>query len=62
MGDLPGYDAWKTRDPDEDRCEFCGVNMRYADMRFGPDECTGECGRRFDDPDRARDERMDDGK
>lgn len=24
---LPGYDAWKTHNPDDDRCEFCGVHL-----------------------------------
>lgn len=48
---LPGYDAWKTRDPREDHCEFCGVHARQCRAGWQPDECTGECGQTWRDPD-----------
>jgi hypothetical protein len=50
MGELPGYDDWKTRDPDEDRCEYCGVSLRGLDG-WQPDRCTGECRRSWRDAD-----------
>lgn len=61
MSNLPGYDEWKTRDPDEGLCEFCGVHERSCRGGWQPDCCTGECGRNWRDPDaergRMRDER-----
>lgn len=43
------YDDWKTHNPDDDRCEFCGC----APSRGGwqPNICTGECGILWRDPD-----------
>ena len=58
---LPGYDAWKTHNPDDDRCEYCGVHPRDCSGGWQPDRCTGECGAVWRDPDfeydRMRDER-----
>lgn len=54
---LPGYDDWKTHDPADDRCEFCGADPRYEGRGgWQPERCNGECGRRFRDPDEALDE------
>lgn len=47
---LPGYDDWKTHNPDDDRCEFCGVHPRECRGGWQPDLCTGECGRSWRDP------------
>lgn len=55
--DLPGFDAWLTHNPDDDRCEFCGALP--TQMGWQPEECTGECRRRWRDPDDERDRRMD---
>lgn len=49
--DLPGYDAWKTSNPDDDRCEFCGVHRRECREGWQPRTCTGECKRGWRDPD-----------
>lgn len=60
MDGLPGYDDWKTHNPDDDRCEFCGAHHRECSAGWQPDRCTGECGKRWRDPDAeyeaARDE------
>lgn len=56
---LPGYDDWKTHNPDDDRCEFCGVHERQCRDGWQPDQCTGECGQSWRDPD-AEYERMRD--
>jgi hypothetical protein len=57
---LPGYDDWKTHNPDDDRCEHCGVNKREWLGGWQPERCTGECERVWRDPDyeydRLRDE------
>lgn len=45
---LPGYDAWKTHNPDDDRSAACTS-----------DECSGECGRAWRDPDYERDKTKD---
>lgn len=55
---LSGYDEWKTHNPADDRCEFCGVDQRYCDG-FRPDECTGDCGARFRDQDAEYDAMRD---
>lgn len=55
MSDLPGYDAWKTTNPDDDRCEHCGGHPSECRSGWEPDACTGECGRRWRDPDYERD-------
>lgn len=56
---LPGYDAWLTHNPDDDRCEHCGAHDSEARAGFSPDACTGECGRMWRDPDHERDARRD---
>ena len=60
MSDLPGYDSWKTHNPDDDRCEFCGAHERECRAGWQPDCCTGECRRTWRDPDaeyeKSRDE------
>lgn len=54
------YDDWKTHNPDDDRCEFCGAAPGEARGGWQPDGCTGECGTVWRDPDqeyeKARDE------
>lgn len=57
---IPGYDDWKTHNPDDDRCEHCGADPRYCRGGWQPDECTGECGIRFRDPDYELEMRRDD--
>ena len=27
---LPGYDDWKTHNPADDCCEYCGADPRYC--------------------------------
>ena len=56
---LPGYDEWKTHDPADDCCEFCGADPRYC-RGWQPNECTGECGQRFRDPDAEYEAMRDD--
>lgn len=60
LNGLPGYDAWKLASPDDDYCEHCGAHDRKARAGWQPDDCTGECGRRWRDPDHERDARRDD--
>lgn len=56
-----GYDEWKTRDPDDDRCEFCGArNEGHTARGWQPDECTGKCRRSWRDPNAENDARRDD--
>lgn len=57
---LPGYDEWKTTDPDDGRCEFCGVHERDCRDGWEPDCCIGKCGRHWRDPDYERDLRNED--
>lgn len=59
MDGLPGYDDWKTHNPDDDRCEFCGASPSECRAGWQPDACTGECGQQWRDPDRERDEAID---
>lgn len=58
--DLPGYDDWKTHNPADDCCEFCGADPRYCRAGWEPDGCTGECGKVWRDPDAERDRIRDD--
>lgn len=61
MSGLPaGYDNWRISNPEDDRCEFCGVHPRECRGGWQPDRCTGECGRSWRDPDYERDLRMED--
>lgn len=48
---LPGYDDWKTSNPDDDRCEHCGADPRAHHAGWQPDPCTGECNIKWRDPD-----------
>lgn len=57
---LPGYDAWKTHNPDDDRCEHCGVHPRECRDGWQPSECNGECGKRWRDPDEEYERMRDD--
>ena len=43
---LPGYDEWKTHNPSDDCCDYCGADPRYCRGGWEPNECTGECGLR----------------
>lgn len=52
MSEIPGYDAWKTHNPADDCCEFCGADPRYEGRGgWQPERCTGECRRSWRDPD-----------
>jgi hypothetical protein len=53
------YDDWKTHNPDDDRCEFCGVHPREVHAGWQPDRCNGECGRAWRDPDYEYDQMRD---
>lgn len=57
---LPGYDEWKTHNPDDDRCEFCGAHEREARGGWQPEGCTGECQQEWRDPDAEYDAMRDD--
>jgi hypothetical protein len=57
---LPGYDDWKTHNPDDDRCEHCGAAPWEFKGGWQPDRCNGEC-RRFRDPDAEYERMRDDG-
>lgn len=62
--DLPGYDDWKTTNPADERCEYCGVHPRECRGGWQPEDCTGECGKAWRDPDyelelRREDERLE---
>jgi len=59
MSDLPGYDDWKTHNPDDDRCEFCGANPNASKHGWAPDECTGKCDTSWRDPDYEYDRKRD---
>lgn len=59
MSGLPGYDAWKTHNPDDDYCEFCGVSWRSVADGWQPSLCTGECRRSWRDPDAEYDAMRD---
>lgn len=58
--DLPGYDAWKTHNPADDLCEFCGADALLC-AGWEPDGCTGECNTKWRDPDAEYDAMCDDG-
>lgn len=60
MSSLPGYDEWKTRDPDEGRCEFCGVHASECRSGWRPSRCTGECDLSWRDPDTEYEAARDD--
>ena len=62
MTDLPGYDDWKTHNPDDDRCEFCGAWPSEAKGGWRPQRCTGECGAVWRDPDAEYEKMRDDGR
>lgn len=61
MADLPGYDSWKTHNPADDNCEFCGATPYSCRGGWQPDICTGECDVRWRDPDAEYDRMRDDG-
>lgn len=56
---LPGYDEWKTRNPDDDRCEFCGAHPREYRGGWQPSNCNGACGQTWRDPDFEYDQMRD---
>lgn len=56
------YDDWKTHNPDDDRCEFCGVHPRECRGGWQPDRCTGECSQSWRDPDAEYEKMRDDGQ
>ena len=57
--DLPGYDAWKTHNPADDLCEFCGADARRC-KGWQPEPCTEECRTVWRDPDAEYDAMRDD--
>lgn len=57
---MSNYDDWKTHDPDDDRCEFCGVAPWQCRDGWQPDCCTGECGNSWRDPDQEYEKMRDD--
>ncbi len=62
MTEMPaGYDDWKTHNPDDDRCEFCGAHPNESRHGWAPEACTGKCRTSWRDPDyeydKMRDER-----
>lgn len=57
--ELPGYDAWKTHNPDDDRCEHCGASPSVRVTGWQPDCCTGKCGVIWRDPDAEYDAMRD---
>lgn len=56
---MRGYDERKTRNPEDDRCEFCGVHAMHCRSGWQPDSCTGECNRRWRDPDEEYERQRD---
>jgi hypothetical protein len=64
MTDLPGYDDWKTHDPNDDRCRFCGAHPHERLGGWQPTRCTGKCRINWRDPDFEYDQMRDekDGK
>lgn len=61
MTELPGYDDWKTHNPDDDRCEFCGAYPWEKRTGWQPEKCTGECKIKWRDPDAEYDAWRDEG-
>ena len=61
MTSLPGYDDWKTHNPDDDCCEFCGAHPNESRDGWAPEICTGKCRTIWRDPD-AEYEKMRDEK
>lgn len=59
---LPGYDDWKTHNPDDDRCEHCGAHPEARRGGWQPEQCTGECGTAWRDPDFENDQRREEGQ
>jgi hypothetical protein len=57
---LMSYDDWKTHNPDDDRCEFCGVAPWQCRGGWQPDQCTGECRQNWRDPDAEYEAKRDD--
>lgn len=53
------YDEWKTHDPADDRCEYCGADPSDCRAGWQPHGCTGECGHVWRDPDAELEERRD---
>ncbi len=53
---LPNYDTWKTHNPADDCCEFCGASPHETRRGWQPEACTGECGRVWRDPDAMHEE------
>lgn len=54
------YDAWKTTPDAESTCEVCGAGASMFRNGWQPDECTGECGIKWRDPDAEYDAMRDD--
>lgn len=61
MTELPGYDEWKTHNPDDDRCEFCGAYPWEMRNGWQPEGCSGECRKVWRDPDAEYDSWRDEG-
>jgi hypothetical protein len=52
-------DDWKTHNPDDDRCEFCGAHPWEFRDGWRPSRCTEECNGCFRDPDAEYDKMKD---
>lgn len=58
---LSGYDDWKTHNPDDDRCEFCGANPHESRGGWQPEGCNGGCHIVWRDPDQEYEKMRDEG-
>jgi hypothetical protein len=54
------YDSWKTHNPDDDRCEYCGANPNESRQGWAPRDCTGKCKTSWRDPDYEYEKMRDD--
>jgi len=53
------YDAWLSHNPADDNCEFCGIHPSERHCGWQPGDCTGECDRKWRDPDAELDARRE---
>jgi hypothetical protein len=53
------YDAWKTHNPADDNCEYCGATPFETCKGWEPSCCNGNCGVRWRDPDAEYDAMRD---
>jgi hypothetical protein len=53
------YDQWKTHNPADDNCQYCGASPRECRAGWEPMNCSGKCGIRWRDPDAEYDAMRD---